>query len=73
MVERSAHNRLVAGPIPAGPTHQNFKSGYRIVAIIRPCQGRETGPIPVTRSPIKKQLNSGCFLLSNFVQNAITW
>ena len=24
--------------------------GYRIVAIMRPCQGRETGSIPVTRS-----------------------
>ena len=25
-------------------------SGYRIVAIILPCQGRDTGSIPVTRS-----------------------
>lgn len=24
--------------------------GYRIMAIMCPCQGQETGPIPVTRS-----------------------
>ncbi len=28
-------------------------SGYRIMVIILPCQGRDTGPIPVTRSKTK--------------------
>lgn len=29
---------------------EHLKCGYRIMAIMCPCQGQETGPIPVTRS-----------------------
>jgi len=35
--------------------------GYRITAIMRPCQGRETGATPVTRSK-KVPRNFGGFL-----------
>jgi len=47
-LEQAAHNRLVAGSNPASPTVG--ESGYRIAAITRPCQGRNTGSTPVTRS-----------------------
>ncbi len=35
------------------PAPHAMPRGYRIMAIMRPCQGRETGPIPVTRSKEK--------------------
>lgn len=35
------------------PTNVHIPSGYRIVAIISPCQGEDTGSIPVTRSITK--------------------
>lgn len=50
MVERAAHNRLVVGPIPTSPTGDQMISGYRIAAIMSPCQGLDTGSTPVTRS-----------------------
>lgn len=31
--------------------------GYRIAAIMLPCQGRDTGPTPVTRSILSQGLN----------------
>jgi hypothetical protein len=40
--------------------------GYRIVAIMRPCQGRETGSIPVTRSE-QKQLRKGVVFFAAFL------
>lgn len=40
----------------------NAAGGYRIVANIRPCQGRATGSIPVTRSKIQKRPPYGLFL-----------
>ncbi len=37
--------------MPSGLARRSFsEGGYRIVANIRPCQGRATGSIPVTRS-----------------------
>lgn len=40
-----------------------IRCGYRIVVIMRPCQGRETGSIPVTRSNKKEQTVSVLFYL----------
>lgn len=52
MVEHCSEKAVVEGPIPFLGT----SSGCGIVAIIRPCQGRDGGPIPLTRSNKKTTL-----------------
>ena len=48
VVEHATHNRLVAGSNPASPTYSQCEC--RIMVITPPCQGRNGGSIPLTRS-----------------------
>ena len=59
MVERIPEEDGVGGSIPSRGTR-----GRRIVAIIRPCQGREGGSIPLARSKDKTKipLQNGVFV-----------
>ena len=52
---------LLAG-LPAVVPLWRDEGGYRIVANIRPCQGRATGSIPVTRSAKNSPCLWGYFL-----------
>ena len=60
MVEQGLEEPRVGGSIPSRGT---LISGYRIVAIIRPCQGRDRGSTPLTRSYAKQlPLWGGCLV-----------
>ena len=41
--------------------HDYDECGYRIMVIMSGFQPEDTGPIPITRSIVKKQSLNGCF------------